>query len=52
MEITFDGNKVVTAHFEGHVVKTDQSIEDGGENSAPSPFELFLASMGTCRNLC
>lgn len=51
MEITFDGNKVVTAHFEGHVVKTDQSIEDGGENSAPSPFELFLASMGTCAGI-
>jgi ribosomal protein S12 methylthiotransferase accessory factor len=23
-------------------------LTSGGENSAPSPFELFLASLGTC----
>ncbi len=51
MEITFDGGKVVSAHIRGHVIRTDQAVEDGGENSAPSPYELFLASIGTCAGI-
>jgi ribosomal protein S12 methylthiotransferase accessory factor len=51
MEITFDGGKVVTAHSHGHIIKTDQPITSGGQNSAPSPFELFLASIGTCAGI-
>ena len=51
MEITFDGGKVVTAHSHGHIIKTDQSVSSGGQNSAPSPFELFLASIGTCAGI-
>jgi putative redox protein len=48
MEITFAGGSKVNASFKGHLHKTDQPITAGGENSAPSPFELFLASIGTC----
>jgi putative redox protein len=51
MEITFDGGKVITAHLHGHVIRTDQPADSGGENSAPSPFELFLASIGTCAGI-
>jgi len=51
MEITFDGGKVVTAHIHGHIIKTDQSTESGGGNSAPAPFDLFLASIGTCAGI-
>jgi putative redox protein len=51
MEITFDGGKVVTAHIHGHEIRTDQPVNDGGENSAPSPYELFLASIGTCAGI-
>jgi putative redox protein len=51
MEITFDGGKVVTAHTSQHSIKTDQPVSHGGENSAPSPFELFLASIGTCAGI-
>lgn len=51
MEITFDGGKVVTAHSHGHIIKTDQPVNSGGQNSAPSPFELFLASIGTCAGI-
>ncbi len=51
MEITFEGGKVVTAHSHGHVIKTDQPVHSGGQNSAPSPFELFLASIGTCAGI-
>lgn len=51
MEITFDGGKVVTAHLNGHSIKTDQPIAGGGLNSAPAPFEMFLASLGTCAGI-
>ncbi|NLA23786.1 MAG: osmotically inducible protein OsmC [Bacteroidales bacterium] len=51
MEITFEQGKIVTAHLNGHVIKTDQLEKDGGANSAPQPFELFLASMGTCAGI-
>ncbi len=51
MEITFAGRKKVNANFNGHVIKTDQPVISGGENSAPSPYELFLASIGTCAGI-
>jgi len=51
MEITFDGGKVVTAHTHGHSIKTDQPLDNGGTDSAPAPFELFLASIGTCSGI-
>jgi ribosomal protein S12 methylthiotransferase accessory factor len=51
MEITFDGGKVITAHINGHAIRTDQPINNGGRNSAPAPFELFLASIGTCAGI-
>ena len=51
MEITFDGGKVITAHTHGHSIRTDQPLKDGGGNTAPSPFELFLASIGTCAGI-
>jgi putative redox protein len=51
MEITFDGGKVITAHHNGHIIKTDQPLKSGGGNIAPAPFELFLASIGTCAGI-
>jgi ribosomal protein S12 methylthiotransferase accessory factor len=47
-DITFEGGKKVNARFNGFTVSTDQPQEDGGDNSAPSPFDYFLASLGTC----
>jgi putative redox protein len=51
MEIIFEGGKVVTAYSHGHIIKTDQPVHSGGKNSAPSPYELFLASIGTCAGI-
>jgi putative redox protein len=51
IEITFDGGKVVTAHSNGHTIRTDQPAKDGGGDTAASPFELFLASIGTCAGI-
>ncbi len=48
MRISFQGNKKVSADFSGFNVLTDQPKDDGGDASAPSPFQLFLASLGTC----
>jgi ribosomal protein S12 methylthiotransferase accessory factor len=51
MEVTFDGDKVITAHLNGQIIRTDQPLENGGGNSAPAPFDLFLASIGTCAGI-
>ena len=50
MEIVVElsGKKKVTGRFKGYEVVTDQPKEDGGDGSAPAPFELFLASLATC----
>ncbi|MCK5149247.1 OsmC family protein [bacterium] len=46
--VSFPGGKRVDAELRGHIIKTDQPITGGGDNSASSPFELFLSSIGTC----
>ncbi len=48
MVVRFPGGKKVEALFEEYTVLTDQPVADGGSGSAPSPFDLFLASIGTC----
>ncbi len=48
MSVNFAGGKVIEARFRDHTVKTDQSLKEGGENSAPSPFDLLLVSLVTC----
>lgn len=49
--ISFPGGKRVNADFFGRVIETDQSRRAGGEGSAPEPFALFLASIGTCAGI-
>jgi putative redox protein len=51
MIVDFPGGARVDAHFGGFTVKTDQPPMAGGENSAPAPFSLFLASLGTCAGI-
>jgi ribosomal protein S12 methylthiotransferase accessory factor len=51
MEIMFPGGKRVDALFDGFTVQTDQPVSSGGEDSAPAPFDLFLASIGTCAGI-
>lgn len=48
MRIRFSGNKRVSAELDGFTVLTDQPKDNGGDGSAPPPFDLFLASIGTC----
>ena len=51
MEISFPGGKKVDANFKGFTINTDQPVFSGGENSAPAPFDYFLASIGTCAGI-
>jgi len=46
--VIFPGGKRVDAHYGGRTVQTDQSVNNGGEGSAPEPFDLFFVSMATC----
>ncbi len=48
MEITFPGGVQVNARYKGFEIVADQPEKNGGQNSAPSPFDFFLASLGTC----
>ena len=51
MTITFPGNLKVEAAYGGFTVETDQPVGGGGDGSAPAPFDLFLASLGTCAGI-
>jgi putative redox protein len=48
MKIDFPGGLRVDARFEQFTVQTDQPADEGGDGSAPSPFTLFQAALGTC----
>lgn len=48
LTISFPGNRKVDASFKGFTIKTDQPQPKGGDGTAPAPFDLFLASIGTC----
>lgn len=49
--IDFPGGAKVDAHFGPYTVNTDQPVQGGGDDSAPTPFALFLSSIGTCAGI-
>ena len=46
--VSFPGGLRVDAKLGDRVIGTDQPVKDGGGDSAPAPFELFLAALATC----
>lgn len=50
MEITirYRGDKKFESTARGHVVITDQPIDEGGSDSGMTPPELFLSALGAC----
>ena len=48
MEVRFPGGVAVEAIHAGMTIRPDQPVAAGGAGSAPSPFDLFLASVATC----
>jgi ribosomal protein S12 methylthiotransferase accessory factor len=51
MTIDFPGGARVAARFGKFTIETDLPPNAGGEGSAPTPFETFLASLGTCAGI-
>lgn len=51
IEVYFEENMRVNARVGRHVVKTEQPEKSGGDHSAPSPFDHFLASIATCAGI-
>ncbi len=51
MVIDFPGGARVDAHFGSYTVKTDQPAMGGGSGSAPTPFAVFLSSIGACAGI-
>ncbi|RLB69545.1 MAG: osmotically inducible protein OsmC [Deltaproteobacteria bacterium] len=48
IKVTFPGGSMVTSNFGKFEVPTDQPVEDGGTDTAPEPYMLFLSSIVTC----
>lgn len=51
MQVTFTGKKAFRVKIREHEVETDVPLEMGGDNKAPTPTELFIASIGACTGL-
>lgn len=48
LKVAFGDGYRIDVDFKGFRIKTDQPVRDGGEGTAPSPFDLFLASLAAC----
>jgi ribosomal protein S12 methylthiotransferase accessory factor len=48
IRVTFSGKARVDADFGTRIVHTDQSVMHGGDDTAPEPYDLFLAALATC----
>ena len=51
MVVDFPGGDRVDAHFGSFTVLTDQYGAHGEPGSAPTPFDMFLASIATCAGI-
>ena len=51
MTVAFPGGKRVDATYGKFEIFTDQGVDSGGDESAPEPFDLFLASLATCAGI-
>ncbi len=51
LTVSFPGGKKVDVTFDAHTVHTDQPVSGGGEDTAPAPYDLFLASIASCAGI-
>ena len=49
--VVFPENKKVDVTFGQFTIQTDQSKKNGGEETAPEPFDIFIASLGACAGI-
>ena len=50
-KVTFPDNKKTDVAFDNFKIKTDQSKENGGDETAPEPFDVFISSLGACAGI-
>lgn len=48
IHVSFPGGRRVDAAMGTRHIHTDQALAHGGDDTAPEPFDLFLASLATC----
>ncbi|HOW84673.1 MAG TPA: OsmC family protein [Candidatus Aminicenantes bacterium] len=48
LKVAFGDNYRIDVAFKGFTIRTGQPVGDGGDGSAPSPFDLFLSSLAAC----
>ena len=48
LKVVFGENYKIDVEYKGFTVKTDQPVRDGGDGTAPSPFDYFLVSLAAC----
>ncbi len=48
MDVRFISGESYEVSVRGHRILVDQPVEDGGGDTAPTPTELFVASLATC----
>jgi putative redox protein len=48
MEVRFRSGESYDIAVRGHVVTVDQPADAGGQDEAPTPTELFVASLASC----
>ena len=51
VKVSFPDGKKIDATIGEFTINTDQKKENGGDESAPEPFQLFLASIATCAGI-
>jgi putative redox protein len=51
IDVTFPAKKRVVAQVGAFAIDTDQPLHLGGTAAAPSPYDLFLASLATCAGI-
>jgi len=51
VEVSFPDGKKIDAQIGEFTINTDQAVANGGDESAPEPFQLFLASIATCAGI-
>ncbi|MCD4719787.1 MAG: OsmC family protein [Desulfobacula sp.] len=50
-KVTFPGNKKIDVAFNNFIIKTDQTKENGGDETAPEPYDVFITSIGACAGI-
>lgn len=48
LDVSHAGGDAYTVEIRGHRIQVDQPTEAGGRDTAPTPTELFAASLATC----